>query len=60
LLKARGYPDKASTHIGRISREVKKGRQEGTGGNSWEISRFESIADDIDSHLGFKSSSRYS
>jgi len=44
-----GIVDKASTHIGRISREVKKGRQKGTGGTSWELSRFESIADDIDS-----------
>ena len=44
-----GVVDEASTHIGRISREVKKGRQQGTGGTSWEISRFESVADEIDS-----------
>ena len=44
-----GVVDEASTHIGRISREVKKGRQQETGGTSWEISRFESVADEIDS-----------
>lgn len=44
-----GVVDEASTHIGKISREVKKCRQQGTGGTSWEISRFESVADEIDS-----------
>ena len=44
-----GVVDEASTHIGRISREVRKGRQMGTGGTSWEVSNFESVAEEIDS-----------
>ena len=42
-----GVVDEASTHIGRISREVKKGRHKATGGTSWDISRFESVADEL-------------
>ena len=55
MLKAKGFQiipgvvDEASTHIGRISREVKKGRHKGTGRTSWDISRFESVADEVDS-----------
>lgn len=44
-----GAIDKASNHIGRISREVKKARMLTLAGSKWEISNFEQVADEIDS-----------
>ena len=38
----------ASTHIGRVAQQVKKGQQMASGGSSWDIADFETVADDID------------
>ena len=43
-----GAVDSASTHIGRVAQQVKKGRQMASGGNSWDIADFETVADDVD------------
>ena len=43
-----GAVDSASTHIGRVAQQIKKGRLMASGGSSWDISDFERIADDID------------
>ena len=43
-----GAVDSASTHIGRVAQQVKKGRQMASGGSSWDIADFETVADDID------------
>ena len=43
-----GAVDSASTHIGRIAQQGKKGRQMASGGSSWDIADFETVADDID------------
>ena len=43
-----GAVDSASTHIGRVAQQVKKGRLMASGGSNWDIGDFETIADDID------------
>ena len=43
-----GAVDSASTHIGWIAQQVKKGRQMASGGTSWDIADFEVLANDID------------
>ena len=43
--------DSASTHLGKVSREVKQGRERAFGGKNWDIVNFDSeIADKIDEH----------
>ena len=44
-----GVVDEASSHIGRVAQVVKKARQKGVCGKSWDIASFETIADQIDS-----------
>ena len=43
-----GAVDNASTHIGRVAQQVKKGRVMASGGSSWDIVDFETVADDVD------------
>ena len=45
-----GSVDEASNHIGRLAREVKKGRQMTSCGSNWDIATFESIADTLDTN----------
>ena len=44
-----GIVDEASSHIGRLAQVVRRGRQQGTLGPSWDVASFESIADQLDS-----------
>ena len=44
-----GAIDRASNHIGRLSREVKKAKLQTVSGYQWGVSSFETIADEIDS-----------
>ena len=43
-----GAVDSASTRIGRVAQQVKIGQQMASGGSSWDIADFETVADDID------------
>ena len=45
-----GAIDKVSNHIGKISREVHKAKQLTSAGSNWDVSNFETIADDLDSN----------
>jgi len=42
-----GIVDEASSHIGRLAQVVRRGRQQGTLGPSWDVASFESIADQL-------------
>lgn len=44
-----GVIDKASNHLGKLSREVKKAKLQTIAGSKWSISDFEKIATEIDS-----------
>ena len=41
--------DKASNHMGRIAREVRKSKNHTAAGSNWDVANFEEVADDIDS-----------
>ena len=43
-----GAVDSASTHTGQVAQQVKKGQQMASGGSSWDIADFETVANDID------------
>ena len=44
-----GAIDKASNHMGRIAREVRKTKRHTTAGSSWDVANFEEVADNMDS-----------
>ena len=44
-----GAIDKASNHMGRIAREIRKSKNHTAAGSNWDIAKFEDVADDIDS-----------
>ena len=43
-----GAIDKASNHLGKISRELHKAKRLTSAGSNWDVTHFEAIADDLD------------
>jgi hypothetical protein len=43
-----GAIDKASNHMGRIAREVRKSKHQTVAGSNWDLANIEDVADDID------------
>ena len=51
-----GVVDEASSHIGKVAQVVKRARQSGVSGKSWDVTMFETTADQIDSSDDFYAS----